>query len=143
MFSDMTVAIEDLRSVEFVLTLHNGHQGTEDGEFESSDGSIPLPRVSGSRSNLKVTLPVPDAVFAMLPMGNSLTNNLSFVVTPIFFNIGVNEVASFAERFKSSEAQEKSNLENYARLLEYHRRFKSLHLPVKLKASKRKTERGF
>ena len=30
--------------------------------------SFPLPRVTGSRSNLKVMLPVPDYVYTMLPM---------------------------------------------------------------------------
>lgn len=135
MFSDMKVVTEDLKSVEFVLTLHNSKKDEDESdiEFEGAN-SIPLPKVLGSRSNLKVLLPVPDVVFAMLPMGSS--RSTSFTITPVFLNIGINEAASLAERFKSLEVQEQSNLANFARLVDYHRQYKVLALPVKYIPSK-------
>lgn len=78
---------------------------------------------------------VPESVFSMLPVDSS--RSTSFIVTPVFFNIGINEQASIAERFGNMEPQDKSNLDSFARLNEYYRRFKKLTLPVKF-TSKRK-----
>ena len=47
-FNDMIVAIEDLRAVEFTLV-----------KLEAPHPSPPLPIVSGSRSSLKVMVPLP------------------------------------------------------------------------------------
>jgi len=137
MFSDMIVAIEDLRTVEFVMILHSGSRASEgtnvDEDPELSVGpDFPIPRVMGSRSSLKVLLPVPESVFSLLPMYNgSSSRSTSFVVTPVFFNIGINEHASYAERFKSMEPQDRSNMDSFMRLSEYHRHFRKLNLPVK------------
>lgn len=118
MFNDMVVAVEDLKTVEFVLIPSSG-----------SESNGPTPKVHGSRSGLKVLLPVPESVFAMLPVDSS--RSTSFLVTPVLFNVGINEQASLAERIGNMEPQEKGNLDNFARLNEYFRRFKKLTLPVK------------
>ena len=83
MFNDMIVAVEDLRNVEFTLILVDhqeqqpksprggpGPSGTTtkrptDGVLEYH--SFPVPRVTGSRSGLKVMVPVPDHVYTLLP----------------------------------------------------------------------------
>ena len=83
MFNDMIVAVEDLRNVEFTLILVDhqeqqsksprggpGQSGTTtkrptDGVLEYH--SFPVPRVTGSRSGLKVMVPVPDHVYTLLP----------------------------------------------------------------------------
>ncbi|XP_035705264.1 inositol polyphosphate-4-phosphatase type I A isoform X2 [Folsomia candida] len=119
MLNDMVVAIEDLKTVEFVLVLSAGRE----------DGQHPTPKVHGSRNGLKVLLPVQEAVFSMLPVDSS--RSTSFLVTPVLFNIGINEQATVAERLANMEPQEKGNLDNFARLNEYYRRFKKLTLPVK------------
>lgn len=125
MFNDMIVAVEDLRTVEFVMLMGGGDEGCP-----------PLPKVHGSRSALKVILPVPEAVFSMLALDKNWST--SFVVTPVLFNIGINEEATIAERLGSMmEPQERSNLDNFARLNEYYRRFCKQMFPAKY-ASKRK-----
>ncbi len=88
-FNDMLVAVEDLRGVEFTLILvdkrtrvrtkkeSNGGSGSGSGSGSGNGNtavqllqyhSFPLPRVTGSRSGLKVMLPVPDYVYTMLPL---------------------------------------------------------------------------
>jgi len=113
MWGDMVVAIEDLRTVTFVIT-----------HASSNKGGVVSPKVIGPRSSLSVQLPVPDAVYTLLPL--SSPTSLSFHVTPVFFNIGINELASFAETVQGTEPQEKSNVDNFARLNEYYHRFKKL-----------------
>jgi len=130
MFNDMIVAIEDLKTVEFVMIV-----GGTDGSSGCVAGGLPMPKVYGSRSGLKVVLPIPETLFSMLPLDGSRSS--SFVVTPVFFNIGINEQASIAEMVGNVEPQEKSNMDSFARLNEYYRRFRKLTLPIKF-TSKRK-----
>lgn len=93
----------------------------------SSSQQYPVPRVVGSRSALSVLLPVPDAVHSMLPLSSSPT---SFTVTPVFFNIGINEMATLAESLGNTRPQDKSNLDNFERVNEYYYRFRKLHFPT-------------
>ena len=83
-FNDMLVAVEDLRGVEFTLILVDKRtrvrtkkesNGSSSGSGNGNTAvqllqyhSFPLPRVTGSRSGLKVMLPVPDYVYTMLPL---------------------------------------------------------------------------
>lgn len=53
--------------------------------------------------------------------------NRSFHVTPVFFNIGINEKASLAEGLGKTKPQEKSNLDNFERLNDYFNRFKKIN----------------
>lgn len=173
-FNDMLVAVEDLRSVEFTLILVDrrsakrvrarnrstnssgsggGGSGGKKGDAAATVQllqyhSFPLPRVTGSRSSLKVMLPVPDYVYTMLPLeqvrGSDSKRDwllkmnvfpqiktMTFTVTPVLFNIGINEKASMAARMPGANApQEKNNLDNFKTLHEYHRRFKRLQLPT-------------
>lgn len=91
---------------------------------------MPLPRVVGSRTALTVLLPVPDAIYSLLPLVPSSRQTLSFNVTPVFFNMGINEMASLAESLGNTKPQEKSNVDNFDRLNEYYLRFKKLNLPT-------------
>lgn len=95
-----------------------------------------FPKVIGSRSALTVLLPVPESLFAMLPL--SLTH--SFRVTPIFFNIGINEMATIAESIGSTRPQEQSNIDNFDRLNEYFHRFKKLSTTVSADSSVKTSE---
>uniref|UniRef100_A0A0K2UL75 Type I inositol3,4bisphosphate 4phosphatase-like [Bombus impatiens] n=1 Tax=Lepeophtheirus salmonis TaxID=72036 RepID=A0A0K2UL75_LEPSM len=140
-FNDMIVAVEDLRNVEFTLILVDKKTKKQTDLNSSSDEAkqnfipileyqtFPLPRVTGSRSALKVMLPVPDFVYTALPL-DTIKNN-TFSVTPVLFNIGINENASLAGQFCLNGPQEKNNLDNFKILSDFYRRFKTLSLPPK------------
>lgn len=150
--NDMIVAVEDLRSVEFALVLVErrgprnkssaanprkvGHvvagtgcdvNGTADNGAHLpliSVSSFPLPRLTGSRNSLKVLLPVPDWVYSQVP----LHTNMTFSVTPVFFNIGINQHATIAEKLGLTSIQHKNNTDNFRILADYVRRYKKLGL---------------
>ncbi|CAD1478010.1 unnamed protein product [Heterotrigona itama] len=129
MWGDMTVAVEDMHTVTFTLA----RCGIEP-RFEGNCGNVPfqqpLPRVLGSRAALTVVLPVPDAIYSLLPLVPTSRQTISFNVTPVFFNVGINEMASLAESLGTTKPQEKSNMDNFERLNEYYLRFKKLNLPT-------------
>ena len=86
--------------------------------------SHPIPRVVGSRQLMTVLLPVPDVVYTILPKNETIT----FKVTPVFFNIGINEKATLSETLGYTREQHRSNWDNFDRLKQYHIRFKKLNL---------------
>ncbi|XP_016949226.1 inositol polyphosphate-4-phosphatase type I A [Drosophila biarmipes] len=111
MWSDMCIAIEDLSAVSFQLVRAQGDAAM-----------APTPRITGSRQALEVQLPVPEH---SLP-GNG--TSISFKITPVFFNIGINEKASFAETLGQTKEQHRSNWDNYLRLSQYFGRYRKLGL---------------
>jgi len=133
--NDMIVAIEDLRAVEFTLILVENKKNIN-SKFKSASGkekpiiasisSFPLPRVTGSRTNLKVMLPVPDWVYTILPLQDIKT--MTFTITPVFFNIGINEKATIAEKLGQNGPQERNNSDNFKILIDYIRRYKKMNL---------------
>ena len=135
-YNDMIVAIEDLRAVEFSLVVvENKKQSQQSRESNndnktathvSSISNYPLPRVTGSRAGIKVLLPVPAWVYTMLPLQK--IRNITFSITPVFFNIGINEMATLAEKLGSTAPQEKNNSDNFKILADYIRRYKKLNL---------------
>ncbi|KAK9500917.1 hypothetical protein O3M35_002081 [Rhynocoris fuscipes] len=120
MWGDMAVAVEDLRTVTFTLIQASPPSA-------NNKGSSSAPRVIGPRSSLNVQLPVPDSVHSLLPLSNP-PSCLSFHVTPVFFNIGINELATIAEDLGSVKPQQRSNVDNFYRLNEYYHRFRKLGL---------------
>ncbi|XP_049819247.1 inositol polyphosphate-4-phosphatase type I A isoform X2 [Aethina tumida] len=112
MFGDMSVAVEDLRTVLFTIV-------------RCPADPQPTPKVTGSRNSLTVTLPVPDTFYHLIPTRQTL----SFHVTPVYFNIGLNEMATIAESIGATRPQERSNIDNYERLNEYYLRYKKLNIP--------------
>lgn len=116
MWGDMSVAIEDLRTVMFVLTRTPS---------PASNDLHPMPKITGSRNSLAVSLPVPDAVYTLIPTRQVV----SFHVTPVFFNIGINEKATLAESIGATKPQERSNVDNYERLNQYYLRYRKLNMP--------------
>ncbi|KAM8721478.1 hypothetical protein ACLKA7_007367 [Drosophila subpalustris] len=105
MWSDMCIAIEDLSSVNFTLV-------------KAQQGEVtPMPRITGSRQALEVLLPMPEHALSNLSM-------FSFKITPVFFNIGINEKATLGQ----TQEQHRSNLDNYVRLNQYFSRYRKLGL---------------
>lgn len=95
----MNVAVEDLAAVSFTFV---------------RSSATPLPKVSGSRQSLLIQLPVPDHVYSMLPTSNGQSplsrDQITFKVTPVFFNIGVNEMATLAESLGEFQPAFKANI---------------------------------
>ncbi|XP_060535966.1 inositol polyphosphate-4-phosphatase type I A isoform X2 [Cylas formicarius] len=109
MWGDMSVAVEDLRTVLFVLA-------------RCPTEPHPTPKVSGSRNSLSVVLPVPDGLYSLVPSRQTV----NFHVTPVFFNVGINEMASIAESVGATKPQERSNVDNFDRLYEYYLRYRKI-----------------
>ncbi|XP_075157465.1 inositol polyphosphate-4-phosphatase type I A [Haematobia irritans] len=116
MWGDMCIAIEDLLGVDFELVRSSGHD----------QKSIPTPRITGSRQAITVYLPVPEHVYALLPTKHTV----NFKVTPVFFNIGINEKATLAEAMGRTREQHRSNWDNFVRLKQYYTRFRKLPLTL-------------
>ncbi|XP_054012614.1 inositol polyphosphate-4-phosphatase type I A isoform X1 [Hylaeus anthracinus] len=135
MWGDMAVAVEDMHTVTFTLT-RCGIQSRLEGNSNVPLLQMPLPRVLGSRAALTVMLPVPDAIYSLLPLVPSSRQTISFNVTPVFFNVGINEMASLAESLGTTKPQEKSNMDNFDRLNEYYLRFKKLSLPTETSSTR-------
>lgn len=92
--------------------------------IRSNKRGYTVPRIVGSRQSLNVLLPVPEQVYSML----SAKENVSFKVTPVFFNIGINEKATLSEALGYTREQHRSNWDNFDRLKQYHIRYKKLQL---------------
>lgn len=116
MWGDISVAVEDLRTVMFTLNRCPSPAANE---------PHPMPKISGCRNSLTVSLPVPDALYTLIPSKQTVTFN----ITPVFFNIGINEMATLAESIGATRPQERSNIDNYVRLNEYFLRYRKLNIP--------------
>ncbi|XP_067641805.1 inositol polyphosphate-4-phosphatase type I A isoform X2 [Eurosta solidaginis] len=116
MWGDMCIAIEDLSAVNFTL-IRSSIQN-------DALTLVPLPRITGSRQSLNVLLPVPEHVYTIMPKQEMLT----FKLTPVFFNIGINEKATIAETLGQTREQHRSNLDNFIRLKQYYSRYRKLQL---------------
>ena len=62
----------------------------------------------------------------MLPLDQMKT--MTFSITPVLFNVGINEKATLAHKMGLNAPQEKNNIDNFKALAEYYRRYKKLHL---------------
>lgn len=83
-----------------------------------------MPRIIGSKNALCVLLPVPDIIQSLLPSKTIAP----FRVTPVFFNIGINEMATIAENLGNTKPQDRSNIDNFERLNEFYSRYRKLNL---------------
>ncbi|XP_028035489.1 type I inositol 3,4-bisphosphate 4-phosphatase-like [Bombyx mandarina] len=106
MWGDMVVAVEDLQTVVFQLC-KVGH------------GNPSVPQVTGARGALVVKLPVSESLYSKF----DVKEHLSFTITAVFFNIGINEKASLAEALGETIPQYHSNSDNLDRLNKYYHKF--------------------
>ncbi|XP_054709004.1 inositol polyphosphate-4-phosphatase type I A-like [Uloborus diversus] len=105
---DMVVGIDDLRRVLFWL--------------EPSDAVCnPQPRIEGNRLFLKIFIPAPQSVINLLPA--EYNSGCRFSVSSVFFNIGINEKATLAEKFGDTSLQDKINQDSLNLLKEHFSRF--------------------
>lgn len=102
-------------------------RGTQANSFHPlfrSPNTPPTPKITGSRQSITVLLPIPESLYYILPT----KGNITFKVTPVFFNIGINEKATIAETVGQVREQHHSNLDNFQRLKQYYTRFNKLNL---------------
>uniref|UniRef100_A0A023G6C9 Putative type i inositol-34-bisphosphate 4-phosphatase n=1 Tax=Amblyomma triste TaxID=251400 RepID=A0A023G6C9_AMBTT len=112
MLEDMVVAVDDLRRVAFWLE-------------PATNVCSPKPRVEGSRVFLSVLIPTPETVMARVPH----RGRFQFSVFPVFFNVGINEQATLAEKLGDQSFQERINLDGAASLKEYHKQLQKFPMP--------------
>lgn len=106
MWGDMVVAIEDMQTVLFTL-------------IKEVHGAALLPRVTGTRGSITVLVPIPDQLFVRFTQ----KEHLSFNVTAVFFNIGINDKATLAETLGETVPQYQSNCDNLDRLQKYYHNY--------------------
>ncbi|CAH0577895.1 unnamed protein product [Chrysodeixis includens] len=109
MWGDMVVAVEDLQTVVFNLT-KVGHSNTS------------IPQVTGTRGALTVNIPISDSLYSKF----TAKEHLSFTITAVFFNIGVNEKATLAEALGETTPQYHSNSDNLDRLNKYYHKYSKI-----------------
>ncbi|KAL4718327.1 hypothetical protein ACJJTC_004973 [Scirpophaga incertulas] len=106
LWGDMVVAVEDLQTVAFQLV-----------KIAHSNSSIP--KVSGTRGALVVDIPVCDSLYTKFKSKEHLT----FTITAVFFNIGINNKASLAEALGETTPQYHSNSDNLDRISKYFHKY--------------------
>lgn len=123
MIEDMIVAVKDLRNVTFIIESVNPRlgpspriEGSRYGKTILRSLKLETPKRNCSlirsltlglflafcRVSLRVILPVPDSILESAAFLNTSVDEskfrLSFGLTPVFLNIGINEQATIAER---------------------------------------------
>ncbi|KAK3099607.1 hypothetical protein FSP39_006978 [Pinctada imbricata] len=103
MIEDMVVAVDDLSHVTFKLTKS---ASPEDSPVVTLDGHC-----------ICVEIPIQEDSFHKLPEGLQKGDLIS--ITPVFFNVGINEQASLAEKLGDTSLQERTNADNVAKVFSY------------------------
>nr|XP_022326682.1 type II inositol 3,4-bisphosphate 4-phosphatase-like isoform X3 [Crassostrea virginica] len=115
MIEDFWVAVDDLKFVkfQFVKTDDIGASPSvfQDGHFKSGAYA------DFHRHCVCVSIPLQEDLFNKLP--NELQRGGKVSVTPVMFNIGINEQASLADKIGDTSLQEKINAENVTKMLSY------------------------
>ncbi|VDI01179.1 inositol polyphosphate-4-phosphatase [Mytilus galloprovincialis] len=115
MIEDMMVAVDDLSQVVFRVKVE---EQVDEGPVLSLHGKLKYgSNPDFQRHCLVVTVPVKQELFERLP--DPLQRGKDINITPVFFNIGINEQATVAERFGDTSLQEKINFDNYGILYRY------------------------
>ncbi|XP_005104317.2 inositol polyphosphate-4-phosphatase type I A isoform X1 [Aplysia californica] len=119
MLEDTITAMDDLRHVTLRLVPAVEDDFTPNASLGTFIKEGPYPDIS--RHNIIIDIPVPRETFSRLP--TVLQQGKQIPVTPVLFNIGINEQATLAEKFGSTALQEKLNIDSYATLYEYYSQF--------------------
>lgn len=103
-----------------------------------------IPQVAGNRGNITVQIPVSDSLYNKFTNKEVILNiiiyivlliqllifynlqHLSFTITAVFFNIGINEKATLAEALGETTPQYHSNNDNLDRLFKYYYKYNKI-----------------
>ncbi|XP_051898023.1 type II inositol 3,4-bisphosphate 4-phosphatase isoform X2 [Pristis pectinata] len=112
MLEDMSIAITDLQKVSFKVV---------EAQLPESATADLYPVVTGIRDFYTVEVQLPSKLFEVLPQ--EIKDGKLLRVHPVFFNIGINEQQTLAERFGDISLQEIINQENFKLLNKYYKSF--------------------
>ncbi|XP_052279898.1 inositol polyphosphate-4-phosphatase type I A-like isoform X2 [Dreissena polymorpha] len=124
MLEDMLVAVDDLSTVSFQLVLESTQRKSVQLSTNNFTRASLYPDLN--RHHVCVTIPLPQASFEKLP--DKLQKGDRVSVVPIFFNIGINELATLAEKFGSTSLQDKLNEESLGRMFRYVKEYENLYM---------------
>ncbi|XP_053400019.1 inositol polyphosphate-4-phosphatase type I A-like isoform X2 [Mercenaria mercenaria] len=115
MLEDMVVAMDDLSTVTFKLVHETAQKNSIELTTKSFKKAGLYPDLN--RHHICVEIPMKKQHFEKLPQ--KLQSGSEVKVIPVFFNVGINEQATLAEKFGSTGLQDKSNEESLGRLHRY------------------------
>ncbi|XP_052794474.1 inositol polyphosphate-4-phosphatase type I A-like isoform X2 [Mya arenaria] len=120
LLEDMIVALDDLSTVSFKLVQETKLRREVELVAKQLKRACHYPDLS--RHHVCIEIPIPKSGFDQLP--SNLKSGSEIKLIPLFFNIGINEQGTLAERFGNTSLQDKANEESFGRLHNYVEEYK-------------------
>ncbi|KAL4230048.1 Type I inositol 3 [Mactra antiquata] len=122
MLEDMMVAMDDMSTVSYRFIQETSSTHSIELTLNKFTKAGIYPDLN--RHHVCVEIPLSKFIFGKLPP--ALQSGAEIQVIPLFFNIGINEQATLAERFGNTGLQDKLNEESLGRLHRYVEQFDQL-----------------